>query len=246
MTVPTMISLKEKTALITGASSGVGRALAFELAALGAAVLLLSRTPQKLELVAQEIRRRGSAEVQTFPIDLTDEAVLHRFSGEFRAKHSGLDFLIHSAGIFRHGAVASAPLAEFDELYRVNVRAPLALTQLLLPQLMAAKGTVVFINSTAGVSTHANVGQYAASKHALKAVADTLRLENSAQGLRVMSVMLGRTATPMQQEVCRLEGSAYDASKFLQPQDVARTIAHALILPDSAELTDLYIRPTRR
>ena len=240
-----MISLKERTALITGASSGVGRALALELAALGAAVMLLARSPQKLDAVAQEIRSRGGV-AQTHAVDLTEDAALHRFSGEFQSRHRGLDFLIHSAGIFRHGAMASAPLAEFDDLYRVNVRAPVALTQLLLPQLMAAKGTVVFINSTAGVTTHANVGQYAASKHALKAVADTLRLENSAQGLHVMSVMLGRTATPMQQEVCRLEGSVYDASKFLQPQDVARTIAHALTLPDSAELTDLYIRPTRR
>ena len=245
MTVPTMISLKERTALITGASSGVGRALALELAALGAVVMLLARTPQKLESVAQEIRRSGGV-AQTHTVDLTEDAALHRFSGEFQIRHSGLDFLIHSAGIFRHGALASAPLAEFDDLYRVNVRAPVALTQLLLPQLMAARGTVVFINSTAGVTTHANVGPYAASKHALKAVADTLRLENSAQGLRVMSVMLGRTATPMQQEVCRLEGSVYDASKFLRPEDVARTIVHALTLPDSAELTDLYIRPTRQ
>src|SRR5436190_8112945 len=121
MTVPTMISLKERTALITGASSGVGRALALELAALGAAVMLLARAPQKLESVAQEIRGRGGV-AQTHAVDLTEDASLHRFSGEFQNQHSGLDFLIHSAGIFRHGAMASAPLAEFDDLYRVNVR----------------------------------------------------------------------------------------------------------------------------
>src|SRR4051812_38046719 len=123
MTAPTMISLKEKTALITGASSGVGRALAFELAALGAVVLLLARTPQKLESVAQEIREQGG-EVRTFPVDLTDDAAVNRFSIEFRKQYSGLDFLLHSAGVFRHGAVASASLSDFDELYRCNVRAP--------------------------------------------------------------------------------------------------------------------------
>jgi short-subunit dehydrogenase len=245
VTAPTMISLKEKTALITGASSGVGRALALELAALGALVLLVARTPQKLESVAEEIRSNGG-EVRTFPADLTNDASLNRLGVESAKHFSRLDFLIHSAGIFRLGAVATAPLNDFDELYRCNVRAPFALTQLMLPQLSAARGSVVFINSTAGVSTHANVSQYAASKHALKAVADTLRLENSVQGLRVLSVMLGRTATPMQEEVCRLEGSVYDPSKFLQPQDVARAIANALALPSNTEQTEHYLRPAHR
>ena len=245
MTAPAMISLKEKTALITGASSGVGRALALELAALGALVLLVSRTPQKLEAVAHEIRSQGG-EVRTFPADLTDDASLNRLGVELKKELSRLDFLIHSAGIFRLGAVATAALADFDEIYRCNVRAPFALTQLMLPQLAGANGSVVFVNSTAGASTHANVSQYAASKHALKAVADTLRLENGTQGLRVMSVMLGRTATPMQEEVCRLEGSVYEPSRFLQPQDVARAIANALTLPANAELTDLYLRPAHQ
>src|SRR5687767_12187836 len=139
MTAPAMISLKEKTALITGASSGVGRALALELAALGALVLLVSRTPQKLESVAHEIRNHGG-EVRTFPADLTDDASLNHLGVELKKQLSRLDFLIHSAGIFRLGAVATAALADFDELYRCNVRAPFALTQLMLPQLTGANG----------------------------------------------------------------------------------------------------------
>jgi NAD(P)-dependent dehydrogenase (short-subunit alcohol dehydrogenase family) len=128
---------------------------------------------------------------------------------------------------------------------RCNLRAPFALTQALLPELISERAAIVFFNSTAGETTHANVSHYAASKHALKALADTLRLEVSPQGVRVMSVMLGRTATPMQEEVCRLEGSVYEPSRFLQPSDVARAVINALVLPPTVEVPDLYLRHTR-
>ena len=239
-----MVSLKEKTALITGASSGVGRAIAIELAALGALVLLVARTPHKLEIVAAEVKNAGGA-TRTFAIDLTDDAALNHFSDEIKMQVGRLDFLVHSAGIFRMAPIVSAPLSDFDAIMRCNVRAPFALTQALLPQLISASGAVAFINSTAGETTHANVSQYAASKHALKAIADTLRLEVNAHGVRVMSVMLGRTATPMQEEVCRLESSVYEPSKFLQPPDVARAVVNALTLPSTAEVTSLYLRHAR-
>jgi NADP-dependent 3-hydroxy acid dehydrogenase YdfG len=239
-----MVSLKEKTALITGASSGIGRALALELAALGALVLLVARTPQKLESVAAEIENAGGA-ARAFAVDLTDDAALHHLTADLKKQFSRLDYLIHSAGIFRLAPLASATLSDFDAIVRCNVRAPFALTQALLPELISARATVVFINSAAGETTHANISQYAASKHALKAVADTLRLEASAQGVRVMSVMLGRTATPMQEEVCRLEGSVYEPSRFLQPSDVARAVINALVLPPMAQVPDLYLRHTR-
>jgi NADP-dependent 3-hydroxy acid dehydrogenase YdfG len=239
-----MESSRQRTALITGASSGVGRAIALELAALGVAVMLLARDSQKLQSVAAEAQARG-AEALVWPVDLTDAVALATVAREVKEAGRPIDFLVHSAGLFRYGPTASASLEDFDVLYRCNVRAPFALTQALLPQMLMAKGCVCFINSTAGETSHANVGQYAASKHALKAIADTLRMEVSPQGVRVLSVMLGRTATPMQEEVCRLEGSTYDGRKFLQPQDVARAVVNAMMLPASAEVTNLYIRPAR-
>jgi NADP-dependent 3-hydroxy acid dehydrogenase YdfG len=240
-----MDSLKEKTALITGASSGVGKAIAQKLAALGALVLLVARTPAKLEATAQELRQWGG-DARTFSVDLTDESALVHFVQEIRKQFSRIDLLVHSAGIFRAGPIASATLADFDALYRCNVRAPFALTQALLPQLLATKAAIAFINSTAGETAHPGVSQYAATKHALRAVADTLRLEMSAHGLRVLSVMLGRTATPMQEEVCRMEGTIYEPTKLLQPAEVAEAVIASLTLPANAQVTNLYLRPTRK
>ena len=240
-----MVSLKENIALITGASSGVGRAIALELAALGALVLLVARDPQKLQSVADAITASGGA-ARVLSFDLTDDHALTTLAARVQAQFQRIDFLIHSAGIFKMAPIATAPLVDFDALFRCNVRAPFALTQALLPQLIASRGSVAFINSTAGETTHPNVGQYAASKFALKALADTLRLEVNAQGVRVLSVMLGRTATPMQEEVCRLEGSTYDATRFLQPRDVAQAVVGALTVSPGAEVTNLYLRPARK
>lgn len=244
MTASHMVSLKEKTALITGASSGVGRAIALELATLGALVLLVARDPQKLRTTCDEIKAAGGA-ARSWSVDLTNDDALQTFADDIKKEFAGLDFLIHSAGIFRMEPIVSAPVGDLDALYRCNVRAPFVLTQTVLPLVMARSGTIAFINSTAGEKTHAGVSQYAASKHALKAIADTLRLEMNSH-VRVLSVMLGRTATPMQEEVCRLEGSVYEPSRFLQAPDVARAVVDALTLPASAAVENLHLRPAHK
>jgi NADP-dependent 3-hydroxy acid dehydrogenase YdfG len=241
MSAPIANSLKGKTALITGASSGVGEALAREFAARSTSVLLVARDPKKLAAATERLHVNGAA--RHWAVDLARDGPVDNFIATIKKEFSGLDFLVHSAGIFRMEPMASASVKELDALYRVNVRAPFVLTQALLPLVMARNGSIAFINSTAGIKTHAGVGPYAASKHALKALADTLRLELDAQNVRVLSVMLGRTATPMQEEVCRREGSVYVPDKFLQPADVARAVVDALTLPPGAAVENLQLRP---
>lgn len=136
---------------------------------------------------------------------------------------------------------------DLDVQYATNVRAPYVLTQRLLPLLIAAHGQVVFINSSAGLTAkRPEVGQYAATKHALKAIADSLREEVNPKGVRVLSMYLGRTATPMQEALCRQEGGSYDPEVLLQPGDVASVLVQTLLLPAAAEVTDISIRPMRK
>ena len=87
------------------------------------------------------------------------------------------------------------------------------------------------------------MGQYAATQHALRAIADSLRAEVNPQGVRVLSVFPGRTATPMQARLCELEGKAYSPERLIQPEDIASTVIHALTLPRTAEITEISIRP---
>lgn len=230
-----------QVAVVTGASSGVGKSISFALAAEGASLALVGRDLEALEHAAPD----GPGTIRCYEADLTEDTGLARFSSQLLADFGRVDVLVHSAGVFSMGLLETAPLDSFDFQYRCNVRAPYALTQALLGSLVEHKGQIVFINSTAGLSADAGVSQYAATKHALKAVADSLREEINPKGVRVLSVFLGRTATPMQESICKQEGKPYDPTCFVQPADVAASVLHTLGLPRNAEITDLTIRPMK-
>jgi NADP-dependent 3-hydroxy acid dehydrogenase YdfG len=158
-----------------------------------------------------------------------------------------LDILVHCAGVICEGNMAAARVEDLDVQYATNVRAPYLLTQRLLPLLTASRGQIVFINSSAGLSAkRPETGQYAATKHALRAIADSLREELNPKGVRVLSVYLGRTATPMQEALFREQGKTYHPKVLLQPEDVASVVVHALMLPSTAEVTDINIRPLQK
>ena len=117
------------------------------------------------------------------------------------------------------------------------------LTRVALPALRASRGTVVLVNSGAGLFAHPQWSAYAASKHCLRAFADSLRGEEAGHGVRVSSVYPGRTATPMQEKVHAQEGKAYDAADWVQPSTVVQAILHVLELPGDATIPDLTVKP---
>lgn len=231
-------SLSGRVALITGASSGIGRALAAELAAGGATLWLTGRNLNTLATVAEGSRAGG-----VIAADLSDPRQVQGLAEEFARRAGTLDVLIHSAGAIAFGPVEIASATELDYQWQVNVRAPYLLTQELLPLLKTRRGQIVFVNSSAGVRAVAGSGAYSATKHALKGLADSLRAEVNAHGIRVMTVFLGRAATPMQAVVHRYEGRCYRPGELIQPKDIASTIVQALSLPPTVEMTELQLRP---
>ncbi len=180
------------------------------------------------------------------PTDLLRPDEPRVLAERLRSAAKGLDVLVHAAGTIGYGEVESTPPAELDEQYRIHVRAPYVLTQELLPQLRAREGQVVFVNSTAALASRARITHYAAAKAAQKALADGLRGEVNQQGIRVLSVYAGRTATPMQEAFSAMEGREYVASALVQPADVAATVLSALALPRTAEVTEVFVRPMRK
>jgi NAD(P)-dependent dehydrogenase (short-subunit alcohol dehydrogenase family) len=233
--------LEGRTCVVTGASSGIGRAIAISLAAGGATVLAVGRRREELERTAGSAN--GAGRIEPRQADLVSDDELARLTGELLARDGGVDVLVHSAGAFGRGDVSAAPADELDRQYAANVRAPYLLTQALLPALRASQGQIVFINSTAGLTARRGVAQYSATKHALRAIADSLREEVNADGVRVVSVYPGRTATPMQAQVHELEGKPYKPERLMQPADVAEVVLSALTLPRTTEVTDLMVRP---
>jgi short-subunit dehydrogenase len=226
-------------AVVTGASSGIGRAIALELGRGGAELALLGRDVTRLGEAAAGIRAAGG-QAHEVPADLGDDGALDAVAAALAG--TPVDILVHAAGVISLGTVAEAPVDALDECLRINLRTPYRLTRALLPALLAARGQVVFVNSGAGLAARAGWGAYAMSKHGLRALADALREEVKPRGVRVLSVFPGRTATPMQARVRALEGQAYRAEDFIRPEDVSAMVCQALALPRTAEVVEINVR----
>jgi NAD(P)-dependent dehydrogenase (short-subunit alcohol dehydrogenase family) len=234
-----------QVAVVTGASSGIGKALAIKLALQGVTTCLVGRDKRKLLSVMESVPGK-SEYLRAYPTDLTRDNEIKQLMTDVERDVGSVDILIHGAAVISMGPMGSAPVADLDSQYQCNVRGPYLLTQLLLPLLRISHGQIVFLNSSAGIRASATVGQYAASKHALRALADSLREEINADGVRVLSVYLGRTATPMQQEIHRIEGRTYRGEDLIQPEEIAALLALLLAAQRSAEITDITLRPMRK
>ena len=229
-------------AVVTGASGGIGRAIAIALANEGARLCLLGRNEIRLAETAAAVQPFSRAVY--FHMDLTLNETFEPLLHYLETEAGKLDILIHCAGVAHNGPLESSRMDDLDLQFAVNVRGPYNLTRTLLPLLMAARGQVVFMNSSLGlVVQRPDIGQYAATKHALKAIADSLRQEVNPKGIRVLSVFAGRTATPMQEAICQSEGMPFRPEILLQPEDIASVVVHTLSLPLTAEVTDISIRP---
>ncbi len=241
-------NLAEKVAIVTGASSGIGRAISIILARKGVILCMLGRSRERLASVLKEVKE-FSPRSRSYSVDLSSSEDIRKLKDLIETDMGRVDILIHSAGIFHMGSIENSPIEEFDELYKINVRAPYLLSQVFLPNIRLQKGQIIFINSSVGLKAKANLASYSATKHALKAVADSLRDEVNEQGVKVITVFPGRTATPMQEAVIEKEGITDKESilsRLLQPEDVAITVLNLLSLPQTAEVTDINIRPFRK
>ena len=236
-----MSDFTDQVAMISGATGAMGGAIARRLATAGARLVLLGRDRAKLESLQAEL----PAAVVLAGDLTTEESVLEACQAVLDGP-GRLDILVHGLGLFLAGELGVADVADLDLMFAVNVRAPYRLTQALLPSLRESEGQIVFLNSNAGLEARATVSAYSASKHALKALADGLRAEVNDDGIRVLSVFPGRTASEMQRRVCEHFGQAYEPDRLMTSDDVAVSVVNALALPRSVEMTELRMRPMRK
>ena len=221
--------------LVTGAGSGIGLALAHRLADRGDELVLVARDESRAAALA-----RTFPEAQVLVADLADPGTLN---GLGRQVDGPVDTVLHVAGVVELSPVSRLRLADWEEQIAVNLTAPAVLTRELLPHLRESRGTVVFVNSSAGLSAGPEWSAYAASKFGLRALADALRAEEVEHGVRVSTVYPSRTATPMQEKVHEQEGRTYDSSRWISVDTVVDTILHVIDLPADATIPDVTVRP---
>lgn len=241
-----MSSPSPRTAVVTGASSGIGAATARRLAAAGYHVVLTARRADRLDALAEELTGRGHS-AAAYPLDVTDRAAVDAFAAQLPACH----VLVNNAG----GAIGAEPVAAADPadwrtMYEVNVLGVLNLTQALLPALTASgDGTVVVVSSTAGLATYEGGGGYVAAKHGVHAMAGTLRLELNGQPVRIVEIAPGMVKTE-EFSLTRFRGDAERADAVyrgvagpLTADDVADAVAWAVTRPSHVNIDLLVVRP---
>jgi NADP-dependent 3-hydroxy acid dehydrogenase YdfG len=240
-----MNHLNDQIAVVSGASGGIGGAIAAAFAGEGATLCLLGRDAAKLEACAKTLRA-SSPRVDPHVCDLTKDSQIETLHSYVLQEYGRVDILVHCAGTIDHGRLADTPVSALDRLYQANVRGPMLMTQKLLPLLKKPRGQIVFINSSVGLTARPNVGYFSATQHAFKALTDSLRSEVNADGIRILSVYPGRTATPRIQALHAEEGRPYQPEHLLQPDDIASVVLNAIALPWTAEVTDISLRPMRK
>ena len=231
-----MNSLSGKVALITGAGRGIGRAIAIALAQAGCEVRITARSINQLVAVQKEI---DAVNGKALPIqaDLTRDDEL-----ESVVRSCGpVDFLINNAGWGKRAPVLRAKLGDWDQTFRLNLRAPMILAQRFLPAMIEkGQGAVINIGSVSGKSGEADGAAYSASKFGLIGFTQSLFEEVREHNIKVAVILPGFVDTPMIPPVKHL-----DRSKMIQAEDVAQAVLYVLNAPATSCPVEITIRPQR-
>jgi 3-oxoacyl-[acyl-carrier protein] reductase len=245
-----------RSALITGASRGIGAAIARRLAADGWDLTLAARTPEPLAALAHELHARYGVRVHTAPGDMAEEADVHDVTQQHLKAYDGrLNALVLSAGMGQTGAIADFPLSRLDKAYAVNLRAPFQLVQECLPALRATaalppEGTgvrhgtkVVAIASLTGVTAEPSLAAYAATKAAVLSLCESVNVEESEAGVSACAVAPGYVDTDM---TSWMHGQLAPQD-MITADDVAEMVSSVVALSRTAVVPSIVItRPGRR
>jgi len=230
-------TLKGKNALITGASSGIGRAISLQLAKAGVNCVLAARRQGALEALAQEIEEY---EVRTMvvPTDVTNEAEREALLETIGNEWGELHILINNAGIFKMSSVDDLQLDSLEQTLAVNLIAPMMLAKLSLYLLRQNEhSAIINIASISGTMGFAKGSAYSASKFGIMGFSESLFEEVREQGVKVCAICPGYVNTEM------VAGHGLDEAKMIQPEDIASTVVHVLEMPVQSCPSKIIIRP---
>lgn len=222
--------LKGQIALVTGASRGIGRAIARRLTRADCDVILLARSESELSELAMDIKTAGR-EAMAIPTDLRDAQQIERATKKALNYFGRIDLLVNNAGLWHYGEVQDFGIEEWDEMFDVNVRGTFLATKYVLPSMLARqRGHIVNIVSVSGLIGEAQAAGYNATKWAVRGFSYSLLKEVRAKGIRVTVVNPGG--------VNNNEASDARAARYIQNEDVAELVYLAVTMPPRANLTE--------
>ena len=232
--------LQDKVCIVTGAGRGIGRAIARLAAGEGCRTMLASRSAEQLAAVQAEIAARGG-QASWLRTDLSSQEDITALVRQTLDRFGAIDFLVNNAGWGIKAKIAKARVQDWEQTLRVNLLAPMILSQLVLPALMARQGgAVVNIASISGRAGQGGSAAYAASKAGLIGFSQSLFEEVREHQIKVAAIVPGFVDTEMIPRVRRL-----DRARMIRPEDVAQAVLFVLTAPPTACPVEITVRPQR-
>ena len=241
-----------KTALVTGVTSGFGRAIAIRLAGLGYKLIITGRRADRLEELTQLLRNDYTVEVLPLCFDVRDNEACTKALQNLPESFNLIDLLINNAGL----AAGASPfqesdLADFDQMIDTNVKGLIYITKLIVPGMIANQsGHIINISSIAGIEVYPNGSVYCASKHAVNAITKGLRLDLIKHGIKVSSISPGYAETEF--SIVRYHGDEEKAKAVyaglipLNAEDIADTVEFIITRPAHVSINDIQLNPTQQ
>lgn len=241
-----------KTAFITGATSGFGKAIAYRMASLGYKIIITGRRNDRLQKISSEIKEKYAVEVLPLNFDVRDNYQCTKAVESLPENFKGIDILINNAGL----AAGAAPfdessLDDFNQMIDTNVKGLIYITKLVIPLIKKQKnGIIINLSSIAGTQVYPNGNVYCASKHAVNALTKALRIDLIKYGIRVSSISPGMAETEF--SVVRYHGDEEKANAVykglvpLSADDIADAVEYIVTRPPHVQICDIQINPTQQ
>jgi NADP-dependent 3-hydroxy acid dehydrogenase YdfG len=243
-------------AIVTGASSGIGRSTALHLAAQGASVALVARRKDRLDTLAEEVHQAGGTAFAV-PTDIADRAQAEAAVAATVRRFGRLDILVNNAGLMLLGPVSSTDADEWDRMIAINQQGLLYMTKAALPHLQAAAGDelrrvadIVNVSSVAGRTAFATMGVYNMTKFGVNGFSEALRRELATGHVRVGVLEPGKVDTELDshnndQVLAHIEAN-FGGFRMLDPEDIADGITYMVTRPWHTAIGELWIMPTEQ
>ena len=242
-----MFNLKQKTVLITGASSGFGEAFAYRFAEAGARLILCARRLEALTSVANNCREKFNADVHTFTLDVRDKNAVQQSIAALPAAWANIDILINNAGLaLGLDPMQTGNIEDWETMIDTNVKGLLYMTRAILPQMVAREsGHIINMGSIAGHEIYPNGAIYCATKHAVNSLTQSLRMDVLGKNIRVSTVDPGAAETEF--SLTRFKGDAaraksvYAGMRALSADDVADAVLYCATRPEHVNVSEIIM-----
>jgi len=232
------IDLKNRVALVTGASRGIGRGISLMLADSGVHVILTARSMDKLQKVKEEITSRGG-NATVIPADIAKEQDIKTLFKIIKDKFGRLDIVINNAGIGIWGKLVDFSIEDFDKIMNINVRGTYLCCQQAMKMMIPQKnGYIINISSVVGFKGYPNQSAYTASKHAIMGLTKSLAVEAQEHNIRISAILPGGVETDLSVKA----RPDLDRSLLILPEDIAKTVLYLLSLSDRAMVDQIFVR----